>query len=232
MKRILTICFLFSALTACQHPPVWDTAFTVKGIDVSRYQQVIDWQRVEEQEVHFAFAKATEGADFRDSFFVRNWEGMACTKILKGAYHFFLPASSALEQIENFKSFVPLEVGDLPPVLDVETAQGIDKDSIIKGVRAWLIAAEDHYKVRPILYTNQTFYYRYLIGEFDDYPLWIARYHVREPQMAVGQHWDFWQYSNRGTLDGIAGDVDFNAYSGSLQQLQTLCIPSPLLTLK
>jgi len=69
------------------------------------------------------------------------------------------------------------------------------------------------------------FYNRHLAGYFSEYPLWIARYHRREPSLACGTDWVFWQYGHRGRLEGIAGPVDFNVFHGSLEQLEALCLP-------
>jgi lysozyme len=62
-----------------------------------------------------------------------------------------------------------------------------------------------------------------LAGHFDEYPLWIARYNTREPTLACGRDWQFWQYGSRGKIEGISGNVDFNVFHGSLEQLDSLC---------
>jgi lysozyme len=60
----------------------------IQGIDVSYWQGDIDWLKVREAGVHFAFIKATEGGDHLDPKFLENWEGAKRVGIARGAYHF------------------------------------------------------------------------------------------------------------------------------------------------
>jgi len=69
---------------------------------------------------------------------------------------------------------VKLESGDLPPVLDVEGANGMKPEAIRREVQEWLDVLEYNYHVKPIIYTYISFYERYLKGYFDNYPLWVA----------------------------------------------------------
>jgi lysozyme len=67
---------------------------SVLGIDVSNHNPPVDWQAVKNANISFAFAKATEGATFKDITFARNWSGMKAAGIMRGAYHFFRPAKN------------------------------------------------------------------------------------------------------------------------------------------
>jgi lysozyme len=118
----------------------------------------------------------------------------------------------------------------LPPVLDVEVADELPfPNGSADGVRTWLNIVGDHWKIRPIVYTNQKFYNRYLAGHLPEFPIWIARYtDWQVPELADGHPWHFWQYGNRGLMAGIAGDVDFNVFNGSLQSLQAMTLQRPL----
>ena len=82
---------------------------------------------------------------------------------------------------------MPLAPGDLPPVLDVEAANFHDVAVMRREVARWLRLVEAHYGVRPILYSNHSFYQRHLAGHFDDYPLWLAHYEVAAPHPAPQQ---------------------------------------------
>ncbi len=232
MRKILCISVLLGSIVlSCQGPTVRMDGFAVHGIDVSHYQALIDWDTVAEQDIHFAFVKATEGITLNDSLYCRNWDHIKRAGIYRGAYHFFRPSFSAEDQARNFMQWVELEVGDLPPVLDVEVLDGVSKARLITGVKTWLFLTEIHYNVKPIIYTNLKFYNKYLAGHFNDYPLWIARYNSREPTLANGSQWRFWQYGNRGRLAGIDGNVDFNVFAGTLEELEHLCVqPAPVLS--
>src|SRR5215467_14678034 len=89
----------------------------VNGIDVSHFQGSIDWEEVAAQGIGFAFVKATDGLG-TDPAFATNWSGANQAGILRGAYHFFRPKLSAIDQAKHFCEVVEsLGVRDLPPVL-------------------------------------------------------------------------------------------------------------------
>jgi lysozyme len=196
----------------------------LRGVDVSHHQQWIDWDRVAEHEaIDFAFVKATEGGDFSDSLFCRNWEELRRLGIRRGAYHFFRSYGCGYEQAMHFLRTVELEAGDLAPVLDLETTDGMPTEIMLEEVGIWLRLVEGRLGVKPIIYTNQKFYERHLAGLFEEYPLWIARYSDEFPELSAGRLWDFWQYSNKGCVEGISKKVDLNVFPGNTDMLDRLC---------
>jgi lysozyme len=114
----------------------------------------------------------------------------------------------------------------LPPVLDVEAANFHDVAVFRREVARWLRLIEAHYGVRPILYSNHSFYQRHLAGHFDAYPLWLAHYEVERPAMPANK-WIIWQHSDEAYVPGIRGVVDFNVFQGSFEALQALRVPAP-----
>jgi lysozyme len=76
--------------------------FPIRGIDVSHHQGAIDWTAVKAARVEFAFIKASEGGDFRDREFARNWEAARKAGVVRGAYHFFTFCTPGLAQADNF----------------------------------------------------------------------------------------------------------------------------------
>ena len=199
--------------------------FEIYGIDVSHYQSRVNWEVVAQEGISFAFVKATEGVSHQDSLFCLNWTGIQDAGLKRGAYHFFLPGVPAALQANNFIDLVDLQPGDLPPVLDVEVIQGASRLELVEGVREWLRLVELRYHVKPILYTNLKFYYQYLYRQFEDHPIWIARYNVFQPRIFGGKDWHFWQYANKGQMNGIYGDVDFNVFRGNWAELDSICLP-------
>lgn len=201
--------------------------YEIHGIDVSKYQQRINWEQVKEMEVRgikigFAFIKATEGITNEDRQFDRNWKNIRKAGLPRGAYHFFLATKSGKLQAKNFISSVNIEPGDLPPVLDVEQTYGVKPALLRERVREWLEEVERHYKVKPILYTNVEFYRQYLT-EFEDYPLWVAHY-LQKKKPRITRDWQFWQYSETGKVNGIRGMVDFNVFNGDSTEFYNLLI--------
>jgi len=192
--------------------------YAIHGIDVSRHQRNISWDavkmmKVKNVKIGFAFIKATEGLGRIDEQFRRNWHHAGKEKIPRGAYHFFIASKSGKAQAENFIETVKLEKGDLPPVLDVEQTNGASTADLQRSVGDWLKAVEKAYGVRPIIYTNADFYTNFLAGQFDDYPLWVAHYLVKD-KPRINRKWHFWQHSESGHVSGIEPYVDFNVFNG------------------
>ncbi|HEY8396594.1 MAG TPA: glycoside hydrolase family 25 protein [Flavihumibacter sp.] len=204
------------------------TNFQIHGIDVSKYQQRINWEAVkamqaEDVKIGFVFIKATEGLGNMDRQFPRNWQKAKEVGLTRGAYHFFLAPKSGAQQAENFIRRVELQKGDLPPVLDVEQTYGVSSARLRTEVKSFLERVEAHYGVKPIIYTNVDFYNRHLKDEFDDYPLWVAHY-LQKDRPRIARNWAFWQYSETGRVDGINGPVDFNVFNGDSADFRDLLI--------
>jgi lysozyme len=175
--------------------------------------------------ISFAFIKATEGTDYKDSRFDYNWKESQKAGIMRGAYHYFLPHKDIEEQIAFFKKNVKLEKGDLPPVLDVEITGGLSPTALRKNIKIWMKAMEKHYNVRPILYTYKSFYIQHLnTAEFKEFPLWVAHYYQRDISMPNGRRWSFWQHTDKGSVNGIDAPVDFNVFQGDSIALSRFCV--------
>jgi len=205
------------------------TRYHIHGIDVSRYQETIDWQSVQGMNVEgvklgFTFIKATEGIESEDRFFKRNWKKSREAGIVRGAYHFFIATKDGKLQAQNFIKNVNLDTGDLPPVLDVEQTYTANPDQLRKEIKTWLDVIENYYSVKPIIYTYLDFYDKNLKGYFDDYPLWVAHY-LQPHQPRINRDWTFWQHSEQGHVNGIQSRVDFNVFNGDSLAFQALLVP-------
>ena len=199
--------------------------FSVHGVDVSHYQSHINWFEVASEGITFGFVKATEGETISDSLFCQNWLEMEDAGIIRGAYHFFRPGTSAIAQAQHFIERVDLQYGDLPPVLDVEVLDDVNKDVMVARLKIWLEMVEEAFGIRPIIYTNMKYYNRYLAEDFAEHTLWIARYNAKKtPELSKDRNWDFWQYGDRGRIAGINGAVDLNVFQGTHTDLLSITI--------
>jgi lysozyme len=197
------------------------------GLDVSEYQGKISWSEVDSLEdkypIHFVFIRATVGSDRLDNRFKENWFGAKNNKIIKGAYHYYRPNENSLEQAELFIKSVSLSKGDLPPVLDIEKLpKNQSMERLKTGLKRWLKKVEEHYKVKPIIYTGEVYYNDFLKEEFSDYLFWIANYNFYREK--IDENWLFWQFTEKASVSGIKGNVDVNIYNGDLQQLRYITI--------
>lgn len=204
------------------------SGYRVHGFDISHHQGEINWAVLSKTQftpfpIRFVFLKASEGGDFSDTTFVHNFDLARQYGFIRGAYHFYNPKTDASRQADFFIRSVQLEPGDLPPVLDIEK-RGDDDDRLRKDLLVWLHKIEQHYKVKPILYTSYKFKTRYLNDSvFNTYPYWIAHYYVDSVEYK-GQ-WRFWQHTDAGTLPGIREQVDLNVFNGTLEELKQMTIP-------
>ena len=227
---VVSCFFLFRAIftSSVDDETTAPKGYTVHGIDVSHHQGTIDWEllrnsaTIDDYPLAFAFIKATESSDIVDSQFKKNFAQAKKYGIMRGAYHFYRTTTPAKQKAEHFIRNVELLPCDLPPVLDVEIhPQGISAEDFRQGILEWLARVEQHYGVRPILYTYHSFRQQYMNDPvFDLYPYWIAHYHV--DSVRYKGPWAFWQHSDRGQLPGIKEKVDLNIFNGTYEELQQL----------
>lgn len=111
--------------------------------------------------------------------------------------------------------------------MDVENNGQLTGPELVKAVKTWANLAEARFGVKPIIYTGQNFYNRFLAGQLNEYPLWLARYDAEAPVTVCGRDFSFWQYTDAGRLPGIDGSVDRNVFYGTHLELALLCIPPP-----
>ena len=207
---------------------------TVPGIDVSYWDSGIDWPKVRATGQRFVFAKATEGDSYADPTFDDNWRGAKTAGLLRGAYHFFRSNLDPKKQANKFIDYVKSmnDDGEFPPVLDLETNDGQTKDKVISRAKTWLDQVEAAFGKKPIIYSGQYFLQDYFSEAgggppiwAKDYPLWIAQYPNQyvpgmQPTLPRGWFkWTFWQYSEKGQVNGINATVDLDVFNGTLEEL-------------
>lgn len=186
----------------------------VCGIDVSHYQGTIDWDKVthyENNPIKFVYVKATEGSNIKDECYERNLTLAKEKGLLVGSYHYFTSRSSAEEQFENFKQTANKERQDLIPVVDIEECRYWTQDVFHKNLQVFLNEVEAHYGKKPVIYTYASFYNNYLVDRYKEYKIFIAQYGEGNPELSDGNNWHIWQFTRRGRIDGIRGNVDVNA---------------------
>ena len=200
-----------SAATTCADGP------TTLGIDVSKWQGTVDWDAVAADGVEFAFIRVSHGTNTIDQFFAANWEGAREAGVLRGAYQYFEPGQNAITQADILLDKMgPLQPGDLPPVIDVESTGGKSAAQVAAAVKQWVDHVEAELGVKPIIYTGRFFWQDFVkTSDFADYPLWIAHYTNGCPNLPVQwSDWAFHQYTDSGSVDGVSGGVDTNRFNG------------------
>ena len=194
---------------------------SIKGIDVSRYQGAIDWEKVAADGVKFAFIRLgyrgySTAKLVIDEQFENNIKGAVKAGVNVGVY-FVTQAVSVEEAIEeaNFvlEAIAPYKV-TYPIVLDIE-------DAASDSARTNLLTAEERtdYTIAfceevkkkgytPMLYCNIRWFMEKLeLSRLTGYDKWFAQYFSRP---FFPYEFQVWQYSSKGRVDGIKGDVDLN----------------------
>ncbi len=205
------------------YPPT--EQYPIHGIDVSHHQQKIEWNKLDKKIVQFALIKATEGGDFKDTQFQENWIQAKQQNIPRGAYHFFTFCRDGKEQAFNFIESVSKDSTNLPPIIDLEFAGNCSpqnyRENIIDEIALYIQTIENYYEKKVLIYTTEEFYQKYLIKHFEDNPIWIRDIQTT-PKLADNRQWLFWQYADKGRIDGIETLVDLNVFYGTREQFEEL----------
>lgn len=199
----------------------------IKGIDIS-HNNTVDFSKLD-PEIKFVYCKATQGNGFRDPEFNNYWQHLKTTNLYRGAYHFLTVNHDAQSQADNFLSlgidFSKPNV--LPPMLDVEDQVPAslnvdilkDKKAFVQLVTDWINIVEKATNRIVIIYSYKNFFNEYLMDH--NWPknhLWLASYQNTQPGLPKGYtHWDIWQYSQYGTIQGkpTGGEFDLDYFNGT-----------------
>lgn len=205
---------------------------TITGVDISSYQGNVNWSQIKGSGRSFAFARISDGLNSPDSKFVQNWPAMKRVGLVRGAYQYFRPSQDPAQQaqmvLDKLASAGGLRPGDLPPVLDLESADSLSASVVVANAKIWLAKIEAAIGVKPIVYTAA--FMSDVIGtSFGGYALWVANYTTACPSMPSGwTSWHFWQNADNGTVAGVSGNVDTDFFNGTVAQLKDVTIQNAI----
>jgi GH25 family lysozyme M1 (1,4-beta-N-acetylmuramidase) len=213
----------------------------VLGIDVSGGSQgAITWSSVKSDGYTFAWAKATEGETFTDSYYLTNAVNGVNAGIYMGAYHFAHPdthgtTAGAVAEANQFLSVAePYIIAcELPPMLDYETdvSGSMTGAQQVAWIEAWMNTVKTATGITPIIYTDGSIANELTSSIASYCDLWIATDNLSSttPPSAYDMgpwnpNWSFNQYSWTGTVNGISGtsDVDLDVFNGDMTALKAL----------
>lgn len=184
------------------------------GIDVSSHQKDINWAKVcEDKKIRFVYIKATEGATYVSPHYERNLREAKKVGIKVGSYHFMRTTTTMQEQFENFKRVVKPEEQDLLPLIDFENRGNWTPQQMVDSLTLLAGLFRDYYHCEPMIYTSSNFYNKYLSPHFDDYPLFIARYHAEAPRLTGDVPYTLWQFTESAKLEGVVTAVDMSRFA-------------------
>ncbi len=195
-------------------------ASTHLGIDVSKWQGEIDWEKVKNDGVEFVIIRCgyrgyTKGTLIEDPMFAQNIKGATAAGLKVGVY-FFTQAINEVEAVEEASMVVSLVRDfdlDYPIFIDTESAggngraDGLDVEARTKVCDAFCATVQDA-GYKSGVYASRNWYYERVEAEkLEDYVIWLAEY--RSIPLYKG-YYQMWQYTSKGKVDGINGNVDMN----------------------
>jgi len=187
-----------------------------KIIDISHHQGDIDWSKAS-KEVSLAIIRTQYGTSTIDRKYKQNIAGCQRYNVPYGVYIYvtFKNAAEALVQAKDFYNRAYVHK-PLFYVVDVEEAFGASVQNIVSGTQTFI----DYLKSKNVkvgLYTGHHFYKPYQIDTIKNYDfLWIPRYSgTNAPGKKPAYPCDLWQFTDKGSVQGIRGNVDLNMLNGS-----------------
>lgn len=202
-----------------EYTDTWDSQQgAVLGIDVSKWNRNIDWEKVKESGVRFVIIRcgyrgSKTGALVEDPYFRQNIKGATDAGLKVGVY-FFTQAITQAEAVEEASMALKLVEGyelDYPIFIDTEGSGG-RADSLDTATRTAVCEAFcetiEQAGFEAGVYASRNWYYNNVDDDaLSDYIIWVAEY--RKEPLYTGRY-DLWQYTSSGQVDGIEGRVDLN----------------------
>lgn len=193
---------------------------TKTGIDVSKWNGEIDWDKVKNAGVEFAIIRAgyrgsVTGSLVEDPCFEANMRGASVSGVPVGVY-FFTQAVNEVEAVEEASAVIRLVRDyklEYPVYIDTEGAGGNGRaDSLDVETRTLVCEAFcrtiENAGLRAGVYGSRNWYNNKLQADrLEQYEIWLAEY--RSVPLYQG-YYQMWQYTSKGKVDGISGNVDLN----------------------
>lgn len=189
-----------------------------RGIDISLYQKKPNFAALAADGIDFVMMKASQGrtedhdAPFADPFFEENVTSFAQTPghIYAGAYHYFCARN--MEEAEAEADFFIRLVSKYRYNLQLWAAVDVEDDAFLPKDRTLLTAMVERFcekvktaRLRPMVYANS-----YWLNERFDLPEGVPVWEANWSAFAIPDRARMWQYSARGSVSGVEGEVDMN----------------------
>ena len=227
------------ALTALGLAATSAQANNLFGIDVSNNNGSVNWSSVYGNGARFAFAKATEGNYFQDGYYNGNMNNGKNAGLKMGAYHFARPDLNCVSTEANYfwnfaGSKIVADQKTIFPVIDFEVFGHSCQPSYTDWINTWSsdVQAKTSKFMHPILYASAC------NGMCDmttacTLEAWVANYngenlYTGNPwnictscnyKQPGGTYWVWWQVTDSGSIGGVSGGCDFDAYFSTVSHM-------------
>lgn len=201
--------------------------YAVQGVDVSHFEGDIDWQKLANAPLRFAYMKASEGSSFKDDKFEKNWYNAREAGLIPGAYHVFSFCQPAMKQFDLINRVVPKDGPSMPIAIDIEWVHGPaihgeesckDIPTIRKSLRELEQLLRSTYGKKPILHGFTSTFADLIDQDFSN-AIWLQDFRkIRDqsgPALLGNNAWSIWQYTSKAIIPGISSPADVNAFFGT-----------------
>lgn len=201
-----------------QFPPTPTRFFS--GIDVSVYQGDIDFEQVKNSGIEVVYIRAGYGFSVTDPKFEENYTNATKAGLKCGAYYFVTARNTeqAYLQATRFAELISGKTFAARPAMDFEEFGSLGKNGINIVGLAFMQKLRELTGIVPILYTDAYNASETWDWNFAQFPLWVADYDAEEPHVTsnIWQSYAGFQYSDRGEIPGIYGNVDLDRFTSSV----------------
>lgn len=232
MKKIISIIFFILMITISTiiYAISPESMPTYQGIDVSEWQGTINYNQVAKAEIEIVYIKSSEGTTYIDPYFETNYQKAKENNLKVGVYHYLIARTiqEAEEEATFFSSVISEKQIDCKLALDFESFGNLTIQEINEIAEAFLQKAQQLTEKEMIIYSNTNDARNIFSQELaNKYPLWVAEYGVETPQNnGKWNHWEGFQYTDRGIIDGIKGYVDRDKFTKEILLKDNTQIPN------
>lgn len=190
-------------------------AKAIEGIDVSLWQGKIDFEEVKNDGIKIVYIRSSAGNSYKDRDFEQNYQEALENNLDIGFYHFVTARNvrEAKEQARFFAKVIAGKKADCRLAMDFEVLRGLTKKEVNDISRAFLSTLKELTQKELVIYSD-LYNARNMFDEelLQEYPLWLAEY-TKRPSI---NSWIGWQYTDRGKVLGISGNVDRDTFKSEI----------------
>ena len=190
-----------------------------RGIDVSRWQGEIDFQKVKEAGIQVVYIRAAVGSSYKDPYFEQNYRNAKAAGLKVGFYQYITAKNThrAQQEARYFASLISGLSPDCRPAMDFEVFYGLGGSQVNQIAQTYLRTLEELTGHRPIVYSDASNARSLWNASLSAYPLWVADYGpALPPDNGKWSGWAGFQYADDGRISGISGNVDLDRFTPSV----------------
>ena len=219
---------LFSFIPSFAFGPSSSTIY--QGIDVSSWQGNIDFASVKNSGIEIVYIKSSEGSNYIDPYFERNYQNAKANGLKVGFYHYVTARNTeeARNQANFFARVISGKQPDCRLAMDFESFGNLSINEINEISKVFLETLSSATNKEVLIYSNSYSARTIFSSDLSIYPLWVANYGVSEPGgNDKWSTWVGWQYTSTGRVAGISGNVDRDEFTDGVLLSDTIPLPTP-----